>query len=73
MLGGAQSQEHTESLEVILPTSGSIHDTLDVEEQRSEPHLQQQLVAVVQADAQSKVPLHHPLLGTLKTAGRSEM
>lgn len=51
--------------EVMLLTSGSIHDSLDVKEERSEPHLHQQLIAVVQANAKGKVALQHALLWTL--------
>lgn len=53
------------SLEVRSLTSGSVHDPLDVKKERSEPHLHQQLVAVVQADAKGKVALQHSLLWTL--------
>lgn len=38
-------------------TSGSIHDSLEIKEERSEPHLHQELVAMVQADAKGKIPL----------------
>lgn len=51
--------------EVTWLTSGPVHDSLDVKEERSEAHLHQQLVAVVQADAKGKVALKHPLLWTL--------
>lgn len=46
-------------------TSGPVHDPLDVKEERPEPHLHQQLVAVVQADAKGKVALQHSLLRSL--------
>lgn len=60
-----KKQKTTESLEVRWPTSGSVHDSLDVKEERSEPHLHQELVAMVQADAKGKVALKHSLLWTL--------
>lgn len=52
------------------PTSGSVHDSLDVEEQGSEPHLHQQLVAVIEADANGEVALQHPLLRTLERGNK---
>ncbi len=57
--------KYTESQEVRWPTSRSVHDPLDVKEERSEPHLHQQLVAMIQADAKGKVALQHSLLRTL--------
>lgn len=46
-------------------TSGPVHDPLEVKKERPEPHLHQQLVAVVQADAKGKVALQHSLLRSL--------
>ena len=58
------------SSDVVRETFGAVHDALDEEEERAEAHLQQQLVAVAQADGQGKVPLHDTLLGALETAQR---
>lgn len=63
--GKGHKKNHHKELDGKRLTSGSVHDSLDVKEKRSEARLHQQLVAVVQADAKGKVALQHSLLRTL--------